>query len=251
MRVAVITPYWREPATTLERCRDSVRKQSFPCRHIMVADGFPSDAIDSETVDHIVLPVGHGDNGNTPRCIGALTALNRGFDAFAFLDADNWFAEDHVASLVDVLTREGADVAISDRQIVLSTGEVSPYEDLDVVERRFADTSCFLFSARAAHLLPVWGMMDQVLSPICDRVMIEAIRSRGAHLSWSGRKTLFYESRWPSHFEALGKAPPNDAHHTDWDGMRGRYSPQKQRERLGFDPYAGRSPFEGHRFQQI
>ena len=42
MRVAVVTPYWKEPIDVLERCWRSVRTQTHcDIVHYMVADGHP------------------------------------------------------------------------------------------------------------------------------------------------------------------------------------------------------------------
>ena len=40
-RVAVITPYYKEPLAQLRQCHDSVLAQSEPCLHVLVADGHP------------------------------------------------------------------------------------------------------------------------------------------------------------------------------------------------------------------
>jgi glycosyltransferase involved in cell wall biosynthesis len=108
MKVAVVTPYYREPIEKLRRCHDSVMAQTRACTHFMVADGFARDEIDDWDVQHIRLPLGHADFGNTPRCLGALSALNQGFDGFAYLDADNWYHPEHAESLVEAAIRHDA-----------------------------------------------------------------------------------------------------------------------------------------------
>ncbi|MDP9413866.1 MAG: hypothetical protein M3Q08_07205 [Pseudomonadota bacterium] len=73
MKVAVVTPYYREPLETLERCHESVRRQPHSCTHFMVADGHPRAEVNSwPDVQHFALPVSHGDYGNTPRSIGGV-----------------------------------------------------------------------------------------------------------------------------------------------------------------------------------
>ncbi len=95
-RVAVITPYCREPSNVLQNCHESVCRQTFPCTHLMVADGLPCAEIAHWEVEHLTLPGPHHDVGNTARGLGALSAMNRGYDAIAFLDADNWYYPDHI-----------------------------------------------------------------------------------------------------------------------------------------------------------
>ncbi|HWU81338.1 MAG TPA: glycosyltransferase [Caulobacter sp.] len=249
MRIAVVTPYFREPLDILERCHASVRAQTVDCTHILVADGHPRAEVDGWSAEHLVLAKSHGDNGNTPRGLGGLSALNRGFDGVAFLDADNWYAPDHLESVI--ASADGADVVFSDRQVVLSTGEFCPFDDIDIRERRFADTSSIFIRATAPFLVLAWALMDQALSPICDRVMCAAIEARGARTAWSGRRSVFYESRWRSHFAALGKPPPADEHLTDWARMKAQYSAEANKQRLGFDPFAGNSPFDHLRFELV
>ena len=78
---AVITPYYKESLAVLERCHRSCQEQQgdWPLRHVMVADGHPRPELAGWNVDHIVLPQAHGDNGNTPRCLGAISAINQGY----------------------------------------------------------------------------------------------------------------------------------------------------------------------------
>src|SRR5262249_4891479 len=109
-RVAVVTPYHREPPEVLAKCRDSVRNQTYACTHVLVADGHPQRQMAHADALHIVLPLAHHDNGNTARMIGAMSAVNRGFHAIAFLDADNWYEPDHVARMVALHRRTAADV---------------------------------------------------------------------------------------------------------------------------------------------
>ncbi len=234
--MAVITPYHREPTETLRRCHDSVLQQTHPCTHIMVADGHPQPEIASWTAQHFALPVSHRDYGNTPRAIGSMSAFNQGFDAIAYLDADNWYSGDHIESLVTRCSDEGWAVGFSGRRIVLSTGEHCPFVDADEGDGRHVDTSCFFITAKAAFLASVWAMMDPRFAAIGDRLLLHVVKARGLRHGWTGRQTLYYESRWPVHFEAMGKAPPPDAHSIDLSHLSEPYSPEKSIARLGFDP---------------
>ena len=53
MRVAVITPYYKEPEAWLARCLTSVREQSYPVTHFVVADGHPQAWVDEAGVRHL------------------------------------------------------------------------------------------------------------------------------------------------------------------------------------------------------
>lgn len=236
MRVAVITPYYREDLDTLRRCHDSVLRQTYPCTHIFVADGHPQQEIYSWKAQHFSMAVSHGDYGDTPRGIGSISAFNQGFDAVAYLDADNWYAEDHIESLVRACSEHDLAVAFSSRRIVLSTGEHCPFVDSDEVDGRHVDTSCFFITAKAAFVASLWAMMDPRYSVIGDRLLLHVVKARGLRHGWTGQQTLYYESRWRVHFEAMGKAPPPDAHSIDLSHLSEPYSPEKSIARLGFDP---------------
>ena len=242
MKIAVVTPYYNESLDTIERCHRSVRAQTVTCQHWLIADGYSRPEIKSWSATTVDLPHEHGDNGNTPRGIGAIMALNSGYDAIAFLDADNWYREDHIATVVDLIRKSGAAVIFSDRQIVLATGAECALEDDDVVARTAVDTSCYTLTSRAASLIPVWAMTPKLLSPLCDRVMFAAVSRSQLPTAWTLEKTVFYESRWPSHYKALGLPPPPDAHHTPWDAIEENYSVGDLSDRLGYDPFSGRVP---------
>jgi glycosyltransferase involved in cell wall biosynthesis len=234
MRVAVITPYAGETAETLARCRASVRAQTHSCTHIMIADGSPNAEAASGADQHLVLPRAHGDHGNTPRALGAISAWNQGFDAVAFLDADNWYAPDHVESLVELCRREDLAVAFSDRHVALQGGEVVAESDPEDASRAHADTSCMFFRSRAAFLTPAWAMMDKPLSPICDRIMHALVKGSGLSHGWTGRRTVYYRSLYSYHYARAGRPAPAHPHDVDMAAVLRAYSPDRCAERLGF-----------------
>lgn len=105
MKVAVVTPYYKERPEILRRCVESVREQTHgDVLHYLVADGHPQP----ETLRGypglrcIDLPVAHGDYGDTPRAVGATCALAEGADVLCLLDADNLYEPDHIESLLAV-----------------------------------------------------------------------------------------------------------------------------------------------------
>ena len=89
-KVAVITPYYKIEPDKLERCIKSVAQQTLKCDHIIVADGIPQTLPTGYNIMHIVLPANVGNSGSTPRGLGAQYAFAQGYDAVAFLDADNF-----------------------------------------------------------------------------------------------------------------------------------------------------------------
>ena len=101
LRIAVVTPYYRESDDILNTCHSSVIRQNYPCTHILVADGHPKSQFrEQPKTMHVILPQANADMGNTPRAIGGILADAYGFDAVAYLDADNWYDPAHIEALV-------------------------------------------------------------------------------------------------------------------------------------------------------
>ena len=176
----------------------------------MVADGIGYPEVDEWKCRHIRLGVGHDDNGNTPRALGALAAMNEGFDCIAFLDADNWFSTDHLSRGIATQAATGCDVVFSDRHIVFPDGQrltEQPFEDRD---RRHADTSCILIFSSALKSLSLWAEMPRLLAPQCDRVMFNHLMAT-QHCAWSGTATVYFETWYANHFLAAGLIPPLNA----------------------------------------
>src|SRR5688572_2575090 len=102
MRIAVITPSYRTPSSWLEMCFRSVQGQTVACSHFVVNDGDDAEAFANVREAHMVqIPGPHGDTGNAARAVGPICAIAGGFDAIAYLDADNWYEPHHIESLVE------------------------------------------------------------------------------------------------------------------------------------------------------
>ncbi len=177
MKVAVITPYYRESLAWLRQCHDSVLAQTHPCRHFMVADGFANEAVAGWDLSHTVLAQAHADYGNTPRAIGALQAHTEGYDAVAFLDADNWLYPEHIATMVRLHQQTGAVVCTATRTLHRLDGSLM-FVDRESDGDKHADTNCMFFTRALFKLLPLWVMMPIQMAPQCDRVLWSAIKMR-------------------------------------------------------------------------
>jgi hypothetical protein len=207
MRVAVITPYFRESQDVLRACHNGVLRQTHPCTHFMVADGLGHSELSTWEVQHIILPKSHDDAGNTPRAIGSISAMNQGFDAIAYLDADNGFYTDHIERMVKLHQETGAAVCTSGRTIHRPDGSFM-FQDPENDGRTHVDTSCFFFASKAFELLPKWAMMPRQLGPICDRVMWQLIRSLDLVCAHSGKATVAFRTQYEVHYQAIGETPP-------------------------------------------
>jgi glycosyltransferase involved in cell wall biosynthesis len=210
LRVAVVTPYYRETPETLAKCCASVGSQTYACTHVLVADGHPQAQIARSEALHIVLPCAHHDNGNTARMIGAMSAVNQGFHAIAFLDADNWYEPNHIARMVALHRRTQADVCTAARMIVREDG--SPmFVDWESNGVDFADTSCLWLTGRALSLIPLWGMMPPQAGPIVDRVFWRAVVNQGLPRAHDPGPTVAFRTRYQYHYEQAGERPPEGA----------------------------------------
>lgn len=211
LRVAVVTPYHRESEALLGECQRSVREQTYPSTHILVADGHPAPFVAGWPVQHIVLPQAHADYGDTPRAIGSLSAISQGFDAIAYLDADNWYAPDHIAAMVDLHLQARASVCVASRSLHRLDGSLlaAAGENGDGIDN--VDTSCLFLTAAAYRVVPIWSLLPHNLHPIGDRILWSAIRGLGFRVARRTAPTVRYRSALRVHYEERGEAPPPGA----------------------------------------
>jgi hypothetical protein len=208
-RYVIITPYYQEPPAMLERCIGSVRRQSVPTEHVVIADGFPQAWIDQAGVRHIKLDRSHGDFGDTPRGVGALLAIAEEYDAIGLLDADNWLETDHVEACLAAARSlpMPCDYVIAQRTLRRPDESIMPIAEED----GHVDTSSFFFLPGAFSVIPLWAMCPKVLSPICDRYFYKVISRRPLVAARVNRPTVNYHCLWISCYEALGETPPPGA----------------------------------------
>jgi glycosyltransferase involved in cell wall biosynthesis len=212
MKIAVVTPYCREDPQTLRRCIDSVRAQTLPCIHYLVADGNPNPLIlaSTATLRHLVLPVAHGDFGGVARVLGSLAAARDGCDAVAWLDADNWYRPDHLESLRQCHEATGKPLCASWRSMHRPDGSLMPIDPEQEIRGDHVDTNCWLVTRPAFDLLTVW-LMPPGLSVIGDRIFFEAARRRGYGWATTRRRTVCYSSLYLDHYQRLKETPPPGA----------------------------------------
>lgn len=201
MKIAVITPYYKESIEVLKKCHDSVVAQNADVDHFMVADGFPLAEIDQWKVRHVKLPNAHGDNGNTPRAIGGLLAQSGGYDFVAYLDADNWYHPNHLESMLELYSKTGDSVLSCFRTIHTLDGDEMWITEPQELRLKHVDTSCLMLHRDAFELLTVWTNMDKLLGPICDRIFFAAIKHRRFNIRSTGKKTVAFRSQYAAHYK--------------------------------------------------
>lgn len=209
-RIAVITPYYKEPTSALWKCHESVMRQAGVVDHFMIADGYPNEEVSRWPVRHVALPNCHADNGNTPRGVGSLLAVCGNYDFIAYLDADNWYHDRHIAALLEKMEETKADVATSFRTFHDMDGNA-----LDVTERaeerlKHVDTSCFLIGKAAFPATIAWGLMPKPLSPVCDRVFLGMLKHNRFRIQSTRMRSVAFRTQYAAHYRAARlPVPPN------------------------------------------
>ena len=211
MRVAVITPYCRESPDVLRQCCESVQRQSYPCTHFLVADGHPQDDAATWGVQHLTLAQAHRDLGNTPRCAGSLSAMNQGFDALAFLDADNWYYPEHIEAMIGLHQRREAAVCSATRSIHRLDGTQMYVDDFESDGRNHVDTNCMFLTRFAFRAIPLWGMIPPQLAAYSDRIFWQSILARGYRTAHLTEPTVAYRTAHEAHYRNIGEEPPAGA----------------------------------------
>jgi cellulose synthase/poly-beta-1,6-N-acetylglucosamine synthase-like glycosyltransferase len=213
-RYIIVTPYFKEDKETLERCIESVKKQTVRTDHFLVADGFAQEWIGRMKggVRHLALDKAYADYGNTPRGIGAQLAIAGQYDGIGFLDADNWIDEHHVEVCLDSARKasgsvDDCDYVIARRRFVRPDGSTLPIPE----ERNHVDTSCFFLLPGAYFIAPYWNLMPREVAPLCDRIFFDHIRSLALRVAENAVETVNYLSTWESHYRRLNERPPANA----------------------------------------
>ncbi|MBV8511554.1 MAG: glycosyltransferase family 2 protein [Xanthobacteraceae bacterium] len=204
-RVAVVTPFCNEPPDWLAQAQRSIAAQTYPCDHIMVGDA--ASVVPPLPATVVNLPTCVADFGDTPRAVGSFYAVGLGYDAIAYLDADNWFDPEHIASLVTLHLQTNAAVVTSRRAFVRIDGSYMA-ECTASDGDNFSDTNCLFITRAAFAVLSTWVLMDRAFHAIDDRVIWHAIKQQGYSLAHTGRASVAYRARLPNFYTDLGETPP-------------------------------------------
>lgn len=102
---------------------ESVQQQSYPCKHYVFVDGEQFHAQAKAILDRypnvvaIYLPMNTGADGWTNSSINAIAPYLVKEDIICYLDDDNWFQPDHIASGVTCLEESGCHFAYALRNL--------------------------------------------------------------------------------------------------------------------------------------
>lgn len=223
LRLAVITPYHKEPFAFLEQCHRSVMSQDLDVTHFMVADGYPHDGLDAWNIKHIKLPSAHADYGNTPRGIGSLLASSEGYDFISYLDADNWFHDGHLRSLVQLWEQTRSAACCSFRSYHDRTGKDLGIHERDEEKLLHIDTSCFLLHRSAFACLTIWLDMPRALASVGDRIFLAGLLHRKLPISSTRARSVAYRSHSRAHYLMANHPVPEGARDIDLKADAWRY----------------------------
>ena len=220
-RIAVVTPYYKEPRDILWQCHRSVLDQQvdpghFQADHFLIADGHPRAEVDDWTASHVTLPGAHGDCGNVARAVGSQLAKAQGYDFIAYLDADNWFHAGHLAALLALHRQTDSPICSAFRTLHSLSGTRLAIGEHAEIALQHVDTSCFLVHSSAFDLVTVWSDMPQILAPIGDRVFLAAIRHKRLMVRSTGKATVAYRTQYAAHYRAVGAPVPEAAKDSDF-----------------------------------
>jgi len=202
--VTVITPSIGK--TDLKDAIRSVANQTYPCKHLIVCDG-PQYVTEVKKnvyrdTNWVTSPENTGASGYNGQRIYAAYPHLVNSDYIAFLDEDNWYAPDHIESLVATIEQKNLDFAFSLRGVYSQTGEYICNDECEslgkwpiFLSRRshygdqfLIDTSSYLFKKefihKTCHLWHTgpWGE---------DRRYLYAVKDH-AKFDTNGKYTLCY-----------------------------------------------------------
>ena len=205
MKVAVITPYYKESKKVILRNIKSVLGQTHnDVFHVLVSDGYPQDWINDISTHHIALP-NVGNFGDTPRAIGAAYAAGVGADAIIFLDADCWIPSYHVSNMVEV-AKQSVGIVTCPRTVWLDGEEMGVCSESNGLH--FNDTNCYLITKPYFGVCGAWAFKNQKDAIVGDRVFWNAVQRSGAVIVrvWNGM--VNYDSDFAHHYQMFGRTPP-------------------------------------------
>ena len=192
---------------------ESVQRQTYGrVEHMVVIDGpefaEPAQAIIAGVeADHpvrvIELPVNTGkDRFNAHRIYGALPFLCQG-NYVAFLDEDNWFDPEHVASLIETIRSKDLAWAYALRKIADRDGVILANDDCESLGRwpawknpgdHLIDSSCFMIRRQLAIRFSwVWNRRARQPGVLpADRTLCRTLMKHATAFDTSGLYTVNY-----------------------------------------------------------
>ena len=221
MRIAVVTPYFKESADVLRRCMASVQSQCVPVDHVLVADGHPQYWVEEQPrVTHIELRKGAADFGDTPRSLGFVVAMRSEYDIIQFLDADNVLMPEHFDAVLGhfrgLSEAEYPDLVVARRHMLRPDGSILGVSIAEDEALKHIDTSCYVFYRTAFHVGLKWCLIPRQLGFMDDRVFFALMTRAGLRkIVVNSTKTVGYTCWWDDLYEEAGEEPPPNCKHLE------------------------------------
>lgn len=205
--VTVITP--TTASDQLNDALKSIDRQTYQnIQHLVVVDGFDKYGVKATKIlegatrsTAFSLPYNTGyDNYNGHRIYGAMSYIAQG-DYLCFLDQDNWYEDNHIESLVEVI-KAGNEWAYSLRKIVSQEGTYICNDDCEslgkwksVLNDNFVDVNCFMIPKMAAiYFSPYWYRRARhpQEQPEVDRILSAFMMQNHKKFDTNGQYTVNY-----------------------------------------------------------
>ncbi|MDO4997471.1 MAG: glycosyltransferase family 2 protein [Neisseria sp.] len=234
--VAIVTP--STGRATLRRTIESVRAQTYSCTHYVFVDGERFHEAAREIVQdypevqvcYLPMNTGGDERKLLNSAINAAAPFLVKEDLLCYLDDDNWFAEHHVAGLVESLTRNQADYAYALRRLMDEQSEYICDDNLESLgfwkvprvdyqleylndagetcqtqmtgtphSAYLIDTNCYLMKREMAQqVAPIWLRHGYENDRNVMRYLVEESQFSGV---CSGKRSVFYAwdryKSWP------------------------------------------------------
>lgn len=203
-KIAVITP--TTGIDLLTRAVNSVISQTMPAEHWVVADGVEASRSNpsfNSTSKRIVLPENTGRHNGVPwnghRIYAGVSFLVNA-DYVLFLDEDNWFADNHVESMVKYIEDNKLDWCYSLRKIYNQEGKFECVDDCESLGKyptfydhtlNFVDTNCYCVKG---DLLP-YVSPHFYMPAMGDRPFYKALAQTFPKFGCTGEYTVNYTAR--------------------------------------------------------
>lgn len=207
---------------SLRQTIESVKAQTYPCRHYVFLDGIKETTFQGEAnipvpgVEYCMLPVKTGGNGMMNGGILAASAYLVQEDLICWLDDDNWFEPNHIQSLIDA--KGDKPYAYSLRKLVEPDGQFFDSDDFESLGpySGFIDLNCYLMDRRlAVQIAPAWYNTTGELM-VGDRYVYKLLDQNKIPFGCNGQYTVNYRLN-----------PNRDLRAWFWDGnikSRAKYS---------------------------
>jgi len=181
---------------SLKATIESVKAQTYPCRHYIFTDGVAWHEFDvsgHEGTEWCYLPVKTGGNGIMNGGILAASAYLVQEEMICWLDDDNTFEPNHIEELV--AAKGDKPIAHSLRKLLNPDGTFYDYDDFESLGRYsgFIDLNCLLVDRHiAVSIAPFWYNTNGSLM-IGDRYVSKWIFDNNVPLGESGKYTVNYK----------------------------------------------------------